>query len=344
MYFGKNLRYLRKLKELSQESIADKLGYKSFTTIQKWESGDSEPPINKVRSICMIFNIPIEPMLNCDLEDEQSEILNRIKELLWYQNYNSQVLTNFLDIADISYKEWVNNESKTYMFYLSEISDFFGISVETLIGKSKSFWALDGELIEIPEQNKNIEQNINTISENHYNDSEYEMIDKYRILDEYGQNVVNAVLDIEYERCQVIDLEQISEDDAEYNVIPIPIYEDKASAGFGDEFLAESCRIINVIGNRTTIRADFALQVDGHSMEPLYYDGDIVLVHQQPAVDIGEIGIYSVDNKAFIKKQGEDRLISVNEDYDDIEPTEYQQYKCFGKVIGKLEDDWIVEG
>ena len=184
------------------------------------------------------------------------------------------------------------------------------------------------------------------LENNNFTTSEIKMINKYRTISNknpLGKEIVDFVLEKEYERCQVIDLNQIKEDEAEYNVFPISVYEDRASAGFGNEFLAESCRTIKVIGNRSTIRADFALPVRGRSMEPLYYDGDIVLVHQQPAVDVGEIGIYSVDNKAFIKKQGEYGLISVNEDYDDIELTEYQECKCFGKVIGKLEDDWIVE-
>ena len=33
----KNIRYLRKKNEWSQEYVAEKLGYKSYTTIQKWE-------------------------------------------------------------------------------------------------------------------------------------------------------------------------------------------------------------------------------------------------------------------------------------------------------------------
>ena len=41
MEFSSNLRYLRKERGMSQDELADKLGYKSFTTIQKWESGVS---------------------------------------------------------------------------------------------------------------------------------------------------------------------------------------------------------------------------------------------------------------------------------------------------------------
>ena len=39
MTLAKNIRYLRKQKGFSQEDIAKKLGYKSYTTIQKWEMG-----------------------------------------------------------------------------------------------------------------------------------------------------------------------------------------------------------------------------------------------------------------------------------------------------------------
>jgi len=45
MNFSNNLRFLRKSHGYSQEFIAEKLGYKSFTTVQKWESGVSEPSV-----------------------------------------------------------------------------------------------------------------------------------------------------------------------------------------------------------------------------------------------------------------------------------------------------------
>ena len=39
MEFKENLRYLRKTNNMSQDELAEKLGYKSFTTVQKWEDG-----------------------------------------------------------------------------------------------------------------------------------------------------------------------------------------------------------------------------------------------------------------------------------------------------------------
>lgn len=58
--------------------------------------------------------------------------------------------------------------------------------------------------------------------------------------------------------------------------------------------------------------ADFAVDVAGDSMEPLYSDGDTVLVHAQPAVNEGEIGLYVYRGDGYIKRQGDDRLHSLN--------------------------------
>ena len=48
MKFKENLRYLRKANGLSQEELAHKLGYKSFTTVQKWEDGTSFPKLRNL--------------------------------------------------------------------------------------------------------------------------------------------------------------------------------------------------------------------------------------------------------------------------------------------------------
>ena len=77
-------------------------------------------------------------------------------------------------------------------------------------------------------------------------------------------------------------------------------------------------------------------------MEPKFYDGDTVLVREQPSVDIGEIGLFVVDGNGYIKKQGVDRLISLNPDFDDIFPNEFSDVRCVGKIIGVLDPQWII--
>lgn len=196
MYFGKNLRYLRKLKNWSQEQVSDKLGYKSFTTIQKWESGDSEPPMNKLRSICLLFNIPMDVILNYDLEKISHNIFSKINELKHDCCYQDAAITEALDISEISYTEWLTGESETYLFYLTEIANFFNVSVDFLIGKTKLFRSIaDNEEVEI-----STSINPKDIMKNCCTASEMEIIKKYRSLDKHGQELVSTILDKEYER------------------------------------------------------------------------------------------------------------------------------------------------
>lgn len=65
---SKNIRYLRLKNEWSQDYIAEKLGYKSYTTIQKWEMSASEPPLKIVKQLADLFKIGIDDLTNIDLE------------------------------------------------------------------------------------------------------------------------------------------------------------------------------------------------------------------------------------------------------------------------------------
>ena len=114
-------------------------------------------------------------------------------------------------------------------------------------------------------------------------------------------------------------------------------YQVSAGAGFelgeGDEW-----HEIEVTDTPDAQKADFALKIKGNSMEPIYFDGDIVLVKEQPSVDLGQIGIFNIEGSGYIKKFGGDRLISLNAEYDDIILSDYdeERIQCFGKVIGRV--------
>ena len=72
MCLGENIRFLRTKKGYSQDDIANKLGYKSFTTIQKWESGVSEPPLKELKKLSEIFNIDMNDLATKKLSTDTS--------------------------------------------------------------------------------------------------------------------------------------------------------------------------------------------------------------------------------------------------------------------------------
>lgn len=66
--FAKNIRFLRKRAEMSQDKLAELLGYKSFTTVQKWESGVSEPSMAVAQKIANLFHVDLDDLIKVDLE------------------------------------------------------------------------------------------------------------------------------------------------------------------------------------------------------------------------------------------------------------------------------------
>lgn len=108
----------------------------------------------------------------------------------------------------------------------------------------------------------------------------------------------------------------------------------KASAGMGYDLDNEDeWRDIRIYDCPEAYEADFAVEVDGDSMEPDYHDGEIVFVRQSDDVPVGKVGLFIHEGKGYIKERGETCLISRNPDYPDI----HGECRAVGVVIGKAE-------
>lgn len=66
-FLGNNIRYLRKKMNMSQEDLSDKLGYKSFSSVQKWESGIADPTFKTVEKIADVFGVSMNDLTTKDL-------------------------------------------------------------------------------------------------------------------------------------------------------------------------------------------------------------------------------------------------------------------------------------
>lgn len=158
---------------------------------------------------------------------------------------------------------------------------------------------------------------------------EHTIIKKYRSLDPYSKKAVDSLLEIEYRRCTTPPEEK--------KLIHLPKSVLKASAGSGNWLDEQQLESVSVLDTPQSRKANLVIEVDGDSMSPMYESGDNVLVNTKANVAVGDIGIFIVDGSGYIKKLGTDRLISVNPEYDDIFPTEYSDFRCVGKVLGKAE-------
>lgn len=245
------------------------------------------------------------------------DILDRISMLLGSREQRE--LTSFLGLKSVAFSEWKSGKSKSYRKYLIEIADFFNVSLDYLVyGKEKSSPMVD------------------------LTADEQEMLYIYKGLSDINKVRVK-------ERATVLaELENpttpmIEEELEEQETIFIEFSTLRVSAGAGEPLIDDSYPdFIEVKKSELTESANFAVKINGKSMMPKFKDSDVVLVKSQPDVNVGEIGIFIIDGNGYIKERGNDRLISINSEYDDIHFKEGQDIRCKGIVIGTLEDDDFV--
>lgn len=177
---------------------------------------------------------------------------------------------------------------------------------------------------------------------------EQDLIKKYRFILEHspdGVKVVDTVLDRENAIAKQLKEQkeyiEKSKKDTSQNNISKPntrltnYYYRLASAGTGQiVFDMPPTEKIEIPAIPEYKKVDYAIGVNGNSMQPEYNDGDILLIEMTAEINLGEIGIFIVNGESYVKKLGDKELISLNPEYDNIPLTE--DSKCMGKVVDKL--------
>ncbi len=232
-----------------------------------------------------------------------------------------------LNIPETTLRNYENDDREAGHTFLKQMSDFFDVSCDYLLGLTN-------------EKDKYTSYQLKS--------SEYDMIEKYRFISTHspdGTGVVDTILDREYAIAGKLKEqgEQIKKADMEVSekIVPMRIinyYYRVASAGTGQIiFDMPPTKRIEIPNTPKYQKVDYAIGVNGNSMEPLYHDGDMLLVEMTEDIEIGDIGIFRVDNESYVKKLGETELISLNPDAKNIPLNE--SAGCMGKVVGKLPND-----
>jgi len=197
---------------------------------------------------------------------------------------------------------------------------------------------------------------VSGITENNNNytllPEEIELIEDIRELDPHSLELVKMVVSKELERGTQSVKERptvvISKSDVSkkmgytgtsggFSRRNIPVYQMPVSAGPGVYIDDSTTEEISIPDNEKTATCDFALRVSGNSMEPIYHNGDLILIEDCDSVEVGELGIFVLDGDGYFKKFGGDRLISLNPEYADILIRSFSEAVCCGRVIGKLK-------
>ncbi len=78
IYFGENLKRLRKEKELTQETLADFLGV-TFQTISKWERCETYPDITMLPTVARFFGVSVDYLIGVDKMENMQKINEYLK-------------------------------------------------------------------------------------------------------------------------------------------------------------------------------------------------------------------------------------------------------------------------
>ncbi len=161
-------------------------------------------------------------------------------------------------------------------------------------------------------------------------------MEKYAALSPRGRNLVDSVID------GLLDYETPEDEHAE-PVEYIREYVTPAAAGIASP--AEGDDYVLVPRDKSVPKgADFAVRIDGDSMEPYIADGSRVYVSRTNELKIGDVGIFFVDGNIKCKQYCEDNfgniyLLSLNRDRSDADMTILASsgitVYCFGKVLMK---------
>lgn len=247
---------------------------------------------------------------------------------------NSQNLKSIIDIKNISQKQLakaINKSPTTVSDWITQNRD---IPSECIIPICNYLNISPYILLTGKEYNPD---NRITLSKD-----EIEIVNEYRYINDGAKNTIRSALNGLYKSQKEVEFSK----ELTNPVQKIKKYTAKASAGSG-EFLfpkQNDYNIITIVETPESRKADFALEVHGESMLPMYEDGDIVLVREQPSVYQNEIGIFQADgSEGFIKKYGKDKLISLNPEYEDVPFDKYQNIECKGLVIDKINKSDIID-
>ena len=109
-----------------------------------------------------------------------------------------------------------------------------------------------------------------------------------------------------------------------------------AAAGSSTAMGDDESELVYVRKELVPRKTDLIITVSGHSMEPDFQWGDEVFVEETESLEIGEIGIFIVDDVGYIKQYFGNLLHSINPAENDIKLCESDNFRIVGRVLGKV--------
>lgn len=236
---------------------------------------------------------------------------DRIRSIRKERHITQKDITNAIGIGQSTLSDIENGRNSPSYETIVALSNFFKVSPE---------WLLTGK----ENEHKPVDYN--------FSKDERHLLDLYRQLSPVNKTKI-------LERMETM-LDVVREKEVIYKTVPLI-----GSSAAGTPIQALDLNEHQLL-QTTKLKADFALSIKGHSMEPMIRDNSVIFVHQTPQLENGEIGIFQINDSSFSTDEevtckiykyiapDHIQLLSVNPEYPaiDIHPSK-QTFKILGKVI-----------
>lgn len=224
----------------------------------------------------------------------------RLKNLRLERGYTQQQLSSAVGVSVVALRSWEKNTKKPAMDALLSLGRTLNVSMDTL---------LDFPVRNTPKATLVLSP------------AEKSLLRNYQILDAHGKKAVETICAIEAER---ISIQQKPQPNKVININEaraaryIPHFTSPSAAGVAAPIDAADFGMM-LADNSVPDTADFAVDIQGNSMEPYIHDGDTVYVRRDAELSIGDVGIFCVDGAMYCKQYYLDSernliLVSANPD------------------------------
>lgn len=249
---------------------------------------------------------------------------DRLKSIRIDRGYTQRTLGELVGVSEMTIGNWERGVKQPSLNFLLALSDALHVSVDFLIGSDNSIASNESFF---------------------RSQAEKKLLERYRLLDSLGQRAVDAVCSIEYERAalpkaavknNIIDLNATR--------VPkryVPLYATPSAAGFSVPLEGDDFEML-LADDTVPEEADFAVWIQGDSMEPYIKSGEMVFINKDAELKNGDVGIFSVDGSMYCKQfyrddHGNVYLLSANPDRQDANVTlsqdSGQTFVACGKVV-----------
>lgn len=227
----------------------------------------------------------------------------RLKSLRLERGLTQKELGSAMGVSVVTVRSWEQNAKRPAMDALLSLGRTFGVSMDTL---------MDFHI-------GNVSKTSLVLSP-----AEKSLLRNYQLLDPYGRKAVEAICALEAERVssaqrepepkKIINIAEVKDKAVRY----MPHYTSPSAAGFSVPLDGADFSMIPV-DDSVPDAADYAVDIQGNSMEPYIHDGDMVYVKKDAELSIGDVGIFCVNGAMYCKQYYLDSernliLVSANPD------------------------------